>query len=329
VLPSTVIEMPAAADALHAYRDWIVGTALPAWAERGFDASTGRFRERLDVAGAPLDVPHRAMVQARQIYVYSHAHHLGWYADGARLADEAMRGLVRRYAVVDGDEASFAFSVDGAGRVVSAVRDAYAHAFVLFAIAWLYRVTGDAALLVLADRTNAFVKARLVDPRHGGLFDAFPAAARDKRQNPLMHLLEAYLALERAAPGRGFLEDARRLVALFQARLFDAGPGVLLEYFAESWAPHSDPARARAVEPGHHFEWVWLLGEYGALAGEDLSAWADRLYDVARAHGVAPDGLVYDELAAEPGGVSVRKPGHRVWPHTEGLKAAAARHARG
>ena len=311
---------------LQAYREWIVGTALPAWSTAGFDAAAGRFRERLDRTGAPVDVPHRAMVQARQIYVFAHACHLGWFADGGRLAEVAMASLLRDFGDVSGREASFAFSVDAGGRVVSGTRDAYAHAFVLFATAWLHRLTGDAELLRLADRTNAFVKARLVDVRYGGVFDVHPVAAREKRQNPLMHLLEAYLALERAAPGRGYLEDARGLVALFKARLFSERHGVLLEYFAEDWSPHADPAKADVFEPGHHFEWVWLLDEYERLSGDDLRQWRDRLYAVARDHGVAKDGLVYDELGAD---MSVRKSSHRVWPHTEAIKAAAARHAAG
>jgi mannose-6-phosphate isomerase len=315
---------------LDAYRAWMTGSALPTWATAGFDLAAGRFRERLDRAGAPVDVPHRAMVQARQIYVYAHAYHLGWFADGGRLAEVAMASLLRDFGDVSEREASFAFSIDPAsGRAVSATRDAYAHAFVLFALAWLHRVNGDPALLRLADKINAFVKARLVDPRHGGVFDAYPEAPPGKRQNPLMHLLEAYLALERAAPGLGYLEDARGLVDLFKARLFSERDGVLLEYFAEDWSPPADPAKADVFEPGHHYEWVWLLREYERLSGDRLGSWRDRLYAVARAHGHAAHGLVYDELAAHEGRVSVCKRSHRVWPHTEAIKAAAARHRDG
>jgi len=36
---------------LSNYLHWITDAALPAWAERGFDAEAGRFRERLDQAG--------------------------------------------------------------------------------------------------------------------------------------------------------------------------------------------------------------------------------------------------------------------------------------
>ena len=313
-------------DDLTAYAAWVRGSALPTWAAAGFDANAGRFRERLDWSGAAVDVPQRAMVQARQIYVYSHAYHLGWFDRGAQMAEVAMASLLRDFADVSGGEASFAFSVDARGQRVSDVRDAYTHAFVLFAIAWLYRVTGDRGLLVLAEQTDAFVRGTLFDAHHGGVFDAHPVVARDKRQNPLMHLLEAYLALERAAPGRGYLDGARALVDLFRSRLFSTEDGVLREHFAADWSAHPVAAKADVFEPGHHFEWVWLLREYQQLTGDDLTVWSDRLYDIARARGVAPNGLVYDEVATD---MSVRKRSHRVWPHTEAIKATVARHAVG
>ena len=237
-----------------------------------------------------------------------------------------MASLVRDFCESDAREASFAFSIDARGGVVSETRDAYAHAFVLFAIAWLHRLNGDAGLLVLADKVNTFIKSRLFDAGHGGVFDAHPVTTRDKRQNPLMHLLEAYLAMERSAPGRGYLQDADALVALFEARLFTAERRVLLEYFTEDWSAHPEPMKARTFEPGHHFEWVWLLREYESLSGRDLAAARARLYRVAREHGIGPDGLVYDEVASD---MSVVKRSHRVWPHTEAIKAAAARHADG
>ena len=313
-------------DPLTAYHAWILDAALPAWSTIGFDASAGRFRERLSWTGAPVDVPHRAMVQARQIYVFSHACHLGWFPDGGRLAEIAMASLLRDFCDETKGAASFAFSIDARGRVQSNVRDAYAHAFVLFAIAWLHRLNGDPALLRLAQKTNAFIKASLVDAQHGGLFDAYPAASRQKRQNPLMHLVEAYLALERSAPGQGYLEDASTLITLFCRRLLTADGSMLLEHFNEDWSPRTDSAQGGMFEPGHHFEWVWLLHEYGQLSGEDLAGQGGSLYDVARRNGIAADGLVHDEVATD---MTVLKPSHRVWPHTEAIKAAAVRHSAG
>ncbi|WP_442678958.1 AGE family epimerase/isomerase [Sphingomonas sp. ASY06-1R] len=306
---------------LNNYIDWIQNAALPAWAERGFDSAAGRFQERLDQSGTPMIVPHRAMVQARQIFVFAHAAEQGWSDRGQDLAERAMHSLIRDFASDHDGETSFAFSIDPiGGTVVSATRDAYAHAFVLFSIAALYRLNQDPQLLALADRTIRFVESQLDDKQYGGLFDALPAPD-EKRQNPHMHLLEAYLFLEQAAPGRGYLERAATLVALFEQRFFIDGR--LLEYFARDWTV----AQRAAWEPGHHFEWVWLLGEYATLSGADLGGAGAALYAAAQDHGIAENGLVVDEIAAA--GDTLLKGSHRVWPHTEAIKAAATRHASG
>jgi mannose-6-phosphate isomerase len=135
-----------------------------------------------------------------------------------------------------------------------------------------------------------------------------------------MHLLEAYLFLERAAPGRGYRDRATQLVELFRRRFFR--DGLLFEYFRPDWAI----GERAAWEPGHHYEWVWLLGEYAELTGENLSQEMDALYAAAMRHGRAADGSIFDELSPEG---TVLKPSRRVWPHTEAIKAAATLHAAG
>lgn len=316
-----------AAAAASGLRAWLSNSALPLWATAGFDRSLGMFHERLDWSGRPrLDVARRAMVQARQIYVFSHAARLGWFDEGAPLAESAMESLVGRFCDAGGPRGGFAFSIGPEGHVASGVRDAYAHAFVLFALASLYRLNGDARLIDYADETIAFIDEALTDQNFGGLYDASPIADRSKRQNPHMHLLEAYLALETAAPGRGYLDRARKIVDLFKTRLFIAEPGVLLEYFSEDWSLPDEPAKRGIFEPGHHYEWVWLLAEFEALAGDDLGAEIARLYRVARQAGHAANGLIFDELDVD---MNVIKSAHRVWPHTEAVKAAVAMRAKG
>ena len=77
---------------MKTYIDWITEEARPAGAEHGHDPVSGRFHERLDGAARPIAIPHRAMVQARQIYAYAHAARLGWFPAGAALAERAMAG---------------------------------------------------------------------------------------------------------------------------------------------------------------------------------------------------------------------------------------------
>jgi mannose/cellobiose epimerase-like protein (N-acyl-D-glucosamine 2-epimerase family) len=308
-------------------RQWLISTALPLWAAVGFDSSRGRFRERLDWSGQPVEaVPHRAMVQARQIYVFAHAAELGWFPEGAELAEIAMGSLLRDFADPDAKASGLAFSIDREGRIVSQTRDAYAHAFVLFALAALHRLTGEQRLLDVAEDTIAFIDMRLADPVNGGLYDAHPVSDRTKRQNPHMHLLEAYLALERTCPGTGYRDRAAKLVALFEQKLFSPSHNALLEYFAEDWGRHPNEARALVFEPGHHFEWIWLLREFEEIAGADLGRLVTSLDISARESGLRPEGLVFDEVLASG---QILKRSHRIWPHTEGAKAGVARHTRG
>lgn len=298
--------------------DWVRSEALPVWAERGFDARAGRFHERLDGAGRPLPVPHRAMVQARQIYVYAHAGQLGWHADGATLAARAMAALRRDFAVEANGEAAVRFSIDATtGQPRSELRDAYAHAFVLFAAAFLHQATGDRQVLDFGRRVAAYVDRVLADPRHGGHITDAEAGGAEKLQNPQMHLLEAWLALAEADPAGPWLERAGALVTLFRERLLRGG--ILAERFAEDWMPHPDGQVADVWEPGHHFEWIWLLDWYQRLTGDDLSEPRAALLRAATRAEASAGGLILDQLGADG---RVVRTAHRLWPHCEAIKAA-------
>lgn len=298
---------------------WLRTSALPVWATLGFDESRGRFHERLDLAGRPLDVPHRSMVQARQIFVYAEACKLGWFPEGGELALRAMAALEREFAIGSGGRTAFRFATHGAG---ADLHDSYGHAFILLAIASLHRLAPDPRLPILAGEILAFVDFALMDPLHGGMFDTAPRATEDKRQNPVMHLLEACLALEEAMPGQGHLHRAAGLVALFEERLLDQSCGAIIEHFSRDWGDHADPGMTAVVEPGHLFEWVWLLDRFAALSGEGVDHHIACLHRAA-ALGVTEQALVVDVLAAPD--LRVAAATHRLWPHTEAIKAAGVR----
>ena len=89
-------DVDAALSVAHLKR-WVIEEALPLWGETGFDAARGSFVERLTFEGSPLlSAPRRAMVQARQIYVFSHAALLGWRPEGKAVALEAAHSLIDR-----------------------------------------------------------------------------------------------------------------------------------------------------------------------------------------------------------------------------------------
>ena len=322
---STAAFVPDRNDPLHEYRRRISQEILPFWAEAGFDRDCGVFCERLDFAGRDcVSVPRRAMVQARQIYVYSAADKDGVFRNGADLADRAMHSFLRLYLDERDPRGGFAFSIDAAGNRVSNFRDSYAHAFVLLSLASLYEATGERRLLSAAESTLQFIDRHLVCNDHGGLLDRCPPAESVKRQNPLMHFLEACLALHEAAPEGPYLERAQGIVRLFEDRLFRWDEGALPEVFSADWS--LDPAAPAFFEPGHHFEWIWLLDWFRRVGGRLGSGAEDRLWDSARAYGLDARGWCYDRV-----GIDFRPLDRstRLWPHTEGARAGLARHAAG
>lgn len=307
---------------LERYIRWVRETALPTWSDRGFDRDNGRFHERLDASGHPLPVPHRAMVQARQIYVFAHAGMLGWHQHGIELAARAMETMRREFCVADAGCVSAHFSINLSPVAPhSVVRDAYTHAFILFAAAYVYRATGDQTILAFADEVLGFVDQALTDDVHGGLLNHPDDCAGEKLQNPQMHFLEALLALAEAAPGRGYLERAGRWIDLLRHRMLRYDLGILPERFASNWDAHPDALVADMFEPGHHFEWIWLLRWYEDLAREDLSRCRDLLLRTATLPWTTQDGLIRDQLGSDG---RVIKGTHRLWPHCEAVKAATA-----
>lgn len=295
--------------------DWLRRSALPFWAATGYDAQNASFIERTDRAGAPLtDQPRRAMTQARQIFVYARAETRGWHEGGGALARAAFAAMVERYFEADG-RPGWVFSCDAAGQVVDGRRDFYGQAFCLLACAQHAILTSEPAALDLADRTLAFMDTEMASP-NGGYAECWPDAVLPRRQNPHMHLMESLLALHDADAGRGYLARAVELVDLLDARLLQAEGRCLGEFFGEDWTPRNPHT---AFEPGHHFEWIWLLHRFEQAGGGDMAARRQALLESA-VTGFREDGLLVDEMSAHG---AVVAPATRLWPLTEAMKALA------
>ena len=300
-------------------RTWAVDDALPFWATAGFDGSKHRFEERLAFGGDRLpSVPIRLMVQARQIYVHATAARLGWYPRSAGLVERAFDSMVRDFHAADGKE-GWVFSIDRRGAVVDARRDLYAHAFVLLAVASVVQATGQSAKLALADQTLALIDKNMRAQREGYV-ERLPSTVGHRRQNPHMHLLEGLLALWSASSDKRYLERAGYVVDLFESRFFQPSSGTLCEYLDDELRPASGIDGA-IVEPGHHYEWIWLLRWFERETGRPVARHVDALYAHANNHGFDADGLIVDELLADG---SCRQPSRRLWPITEAIKANIA-----
>jgi len=309
----------------RALRAWLLGHVCPYWAERIVDPRGGYF-EGLNASGEVAHAPQRTVLnQARLTYVFSHAAVLG--AGPAMLA-AACHGFKQLQAWQGTPEGGgWPRSRTREGECIDGARDAYDHAFVIFAAAWHYNATKSADALRMADGAFDYMHRHLADASAGGFFEEYPNLARlPRRQNPHMHLLEATLAMFFATREPAWLARSRDVVELFEQHFFDRIGGSIGEYFAADWSPVDDPAGG-VREPGHQFEWVWLLAQYRLASGERRGqAMSDRLFKFGNTFGrdlkEPLQGIAFD-LLERSGGVTA---GTKLfWPQTEFIKACVAR----
>jgi mannose/cellobiose epimerase-like protein (N-acyl-D-glucosamine 2-epimerase family) len=296
---------PAAAEASA----WLLESAWPLWSTAGFDPATRLFREKLDIDGTPLSGPMRVRVQARQTYVFAEAGRLGWPGCWRDRVTDGLRALVVNCRA---DGGAVGHMLGENGGLIDGRRDLYDQAFALFGLAHARALDPGAA-----DARIREISQHLETQRegHGGYREG-EIQPYPRRQNPHMHLLEAGMALMEAGSPLGE-PLAAECVDLFERRFFDSEHGAVGEYY------DSDLARApgdlgRVAEPGHHFEWIWLLDRWRRLAGRSRLDLCSRLWSHAVEHGLNGP-VAIDEVWRE-GGAKSRSA--RLWPQTERLKAA-------
>ena len=290
---------------------WLKLSALPLWAALGVDAD-GAFAEALDDEGAQVGDFRRARVQARQSYVFSLASTWGWGEGYAALVE---RGLARFEVTNRRADGLYRTQVTSAGAVLDDTASLYDQAFVLLATATAAEAGVD---VERSRRTAAVVQAALSAlalPQGGWREPVGPAF----QANAHMHLLEAALAWEALEPDGPWAGMADTVVGLARAHFIDDQGGFLREFFGPDWRPAEGDA-GQLVEPGHQFEWAWLLTRWGRLRGDPwaleaarrLFAVGERGLDLAR-------GVAIDELDET---LRPRSSRARLWPQTEWLKAA-------
>ena len=296
-------------------RHWLFEACFPLWSERGV-GEAGLCREALSLDHAPLgEDTTRVRVQARQTFVFAQALLLGWKPELAGdLVEQGVRTLSGAARRADGLTGR-TLHTDGSG-LADDTPDLYDLAFTLYALAVSSKAMEDGSGPIASARALLdALDRRMKDLTNGGYAEVLPVPDR-RSQNPHMHLLEACLALHRVDPEGGHLARAGELVALFHER-FTAGPGGLLgEFFAPDWSEGAGDA-ARIVEPGHQFEWVWLLDAYARAAGEAVAPIAGRLYTYASGT-LDEDGRALLETTRD--GLP-HDAGRRSWSQSEALKA--------
>jgi mannose/cellobiose epimerase-like protein (N-acyl-D-glucosamine 2-epimerase family) len=301
----------------EALSNWLCAEALPLWAQAGVDDQQGGFFEKLSAHGQALEEPRRTRVVARQVYVFAVARKLGWSDTSPDLVAHGLTFLQGKLRQPDG---LYASAVHPDGRMANAQFDLYEQAFALFALASANSLSPEAAqadLHAAASHTLAALKRGYKHP-HIGFQESAPPSAPLKA-NPHMHLFEAALAWAGCASPDATMWNtlADELATLALGKLIDPTNGSLSELFDSHWQPWGEQ---RIVEPGHQFEWAWLLLRWGRLRQRpDALSAAQRLIDLAEQHGIcAQRGVAVNALNQH---LTVTDAQAKLWPQTERIKA--------
>lgn len=307
--PPLAAAQDAVSAALKARAAAWLNAALLLWCAEG-QAANGAFYEALDWSLRPIPQNWvRLRVQARQIHVCARAAKTGRYPQAAAHAERGFALLLRaRTQELHGAR----LPLDG-GAAYGAPQ-LYDQAFVLLACASMMALGADEARAEALRLIQALENTLRAE--HG--FRDAPDA-RLYRQNPHMHLLEAFLALWQASGEEQFLARADEMVSLFRRKFYTPAPPRLREYFDADWQPQT----LYPLEPGHYFEWVWLLQTWARAKGIAVPPEAQDLFDWAWAHGRGEKGFARHGVAEED---KAELPPHpppyaRLWQQTEMLRA--------
>ncbi len=275
------------------------------WAEHLVD-DRGGFYGEIDADDRPVPAaPKSIILNTRLLWFFSAMASSGDRASGlARRAAEYIR--TRFY---DTDQGGLYWLLTADGEPEETRKQAYAHAFAIYAFAEYYHATGDAAALAFAHDLQALIEAKYWDAAAGGYIEALdrewntPADQRlsdkdidaPKTMNTHLHVLEAYTRLHVVAPTEATRAALRRILTVFIDR-FTGTDGHLRLFFDMDWNDLT-----RSVSYGHDIEASWLIWEAAkALCEEALLTRARKavlaLAEMARDEGMSATGsFIYEK----------------------------------
>jgi mannose-6-phosphate isomerase len=300
-----------------AVQQHFVNVIVPLWQGPGWNADLALPYEALDAAHLPLPAQrYRAMACARQLYLFSS---LIGVVDNADVRAAALfRSLQRHFH--DAEHGGWFYSIDAHGKPLDQRKDLYTHAFILFACAHYWAKSGDPLVESTLNAALEIIGRRFATG--DGLYEAclnrdWITLETGPLQNPLMHLAEAFLATlavrEDAQTQKALLE----LCTAMHKQFVDPQYGVLMEKplgAVDNW-----------YEPGHQFEWYFLLESSGLLRGSKLHAALDRAFAFTEQYGVVQaSGAVRAMLDLETNG-RPRDSTQRIWAQAEYLRALTLR----
>jgi len=305
------------------FYDRFVGKTLPFLANKGWDRQYGGLFETLDRKGASTGVKfRRVMVHARQLFVFSRFAELTNDENFRNNADQIFNYM--KTVFWDEENGGWISKVNLDGSILDDSKDLYAHAFVIFGLANYRTALKKPEAQVWIDKTLTVLEnnfSRADGSYCENMTRHFVDQSECKRnQNPHMHLLEAALyLLECDKESFRYLTLVKRLLYLFETKFLVNGSKTVLEYLNNDFMP--EVLTGFKVEPGHHFEWAWLLNWSGKLLFVDRYRLLGEtlLQESWKAGWDTAFGGVYDQIDFRNDSVLLET--KRIWPLLELLKA--------
>ena len=294
--------------------EWAKSNALPLWWRVGADHVSGGYFESIALDGRPTVAQRRARVQARQVYVYATAVQVGWFADSIEAVEHGLSFFLGHYLREDG---LFRTRVNSDGSAADNSWTLYDQAFALFCMAQAAGI-GERVDQCRTTALALYDKLFEIGRAQGGGF--LETSGVPYQSNPHMHLLEASLAWEEVDPAGPWSALADEIIDICLTRFINRD-GALREFFSPGWE-QGEGVEGRIVEPGHQFEWAWLLARWGRMRSSARAIeGAKRLYEIGSGPGVDRDrGVAFNQMLED---YSIHDHAARLWPQTEWIKASA------
>ncbi len=299
----------------------LVHDILPLWSVVGLRHEAGGFAETLSEDGRTCSEARRVRVTARQLYAFSQAPRFGWNEAASR---SCVRHAYRFLCAHSSAEGFLVHTLDSHGEVLDPGFELYDQAFLLLAYASAFATLRDPDIAERAHALCEHLRLRFANGARG-LKSRLDSDGR-LLANPHMHLLEAALAWMEVEEHDEWRELADHCVALLRDRFYDGEDGTIIEAF-DITGRRVEVGGRHAVEPGHHFEWAWLLMRWADLTGAPADEIPDRLIAFAEDYGYDRGRHVVANIVWSDG--TMADANARLWPQTERLKAwlAVARRA--
>lgn len=251
---------------------------------------------------------------------FAQASRLGWKGDVAEIVRHGLDYLRTHYRRAD---RLFRGLITPDGAVLDDRALLYDQAFVLLGLAESQKVFSAHADVPARDQVAEEARALRAllyryFKREGPGFESTVQTPMALSANAHMHLFEASLACFEADGDPEWLALADEIGELALARFIAPATGAVREHFGPTWEPLPG-IQGRVLEPGHHFEWAWLLLRWGGERRADAREAAFRLIEIGERYGVR-EGVAVIALLDD---FSVHDGSARLWPQAERIKAAA------